>query len=384
MNSLRSDDKILRINKILYTITLLAIIARRYAIFIIRDGVVPPTFMSALFYGSVLLLVLQFAIQKNHNKTEIIIFLATIMLYIFTREGAILMIILLAIAIKNIEDDYVVKSYLVLNLIFIIGSIIIGNLMPHIAPVPEVHYRIVEGELVSREAFGFANPNSTFWFTLSIYAGYIFLRFDDYNKYDRALLIFTTIFIYFFTRSRTGAIAIFGALLFVEVLKKINLKENALFTNSLKLVPIVFLVSSLLVGTVFAKVASLNSLLASRPRHWNAYLVKNGNLFTLFGNKYSNEIKAAHPLDSSYVYMYAFLGLISLIFFMYLLYRGLDLFIKNNQKKYIAIVMMFLLYALAENILLEPAFNFTIVLLIKHIIIDNKDNFSLKNFRRAG
>ncbi|GAA3660155.1 hypothetical protein [Asaccharospora irregularis] len=384
MNSLRSDDKGSIISKILYTITLLAIIARRYAIFIIRDGIVPSTFMSALFYGSFVLLLLQFAIQKSHNKTEIIIFLATMMLYLLTREGSILMIVLLAIAIKNIEDDYVVKSYIILNLIFIVGSIIIGNLMPHIAPIPEAHYRIVEGELVSREAFGFANPNSPFWFTLAIYAGYIFLRFDDYNKYDRILLIFTTIFIYYFTKSRTGAIAIFGALVFVELLKKIDLKDNILLTKGLKLIPFIFLVSSLLVGTVFAKVSSLNSLMASRPRHWNAYLVKNGNLLTLFGNKYSSEIKAAHPLDSSYVYMYAFLGLVSLIFFMYLLYKGLDLFIINDQKKYIAIVMMFLIYALAENILLEVGYNFTIVLLIKHIIINNKDNFTIFNSRRAG
>lgn len=384
MNSLRSDDKIIRINSFLYTITLIMILARKYMISIIREDILPGGLMSLLFYGSIGLLFLQFVIQKNHNKTEIMLFLTAVLLYVFTREGSILVIILLSIAVKEIEDDYVVKSYILLNLIFIVTCILIGNLMPYVAQVPEVHYRIIDGQYIPREAFGFANPNSIFLLALSIYAGYIYLRFDDYNKYDRILLIVTTLFIYYFTKSRTGGITIIAALVFVEVLRLTDLKDRRLIANGIRLLPIMFLIVSLAVGTVFSNVTIFNKVLASRPVHWHAYLIEYGSKFTLFGNKYSDAVKAAHPLDSSYVYMYAFLGLVSLIFFMYLLYKGLDLFIINDQKKYIAIVMMFLIYALAENILLEVGYNFTIVLLIKHIIINNKDNFTIFNSRRAG
>ena len=384
MNSLRSDDKILRINSFLYTITLIMILARKYMISIIREDILPGGLMSLLFYGSIGLLFLKFVIQKNHNKTEIMLFLTAVLLYVFTREGSILVIILLSIAVKEIEDDYVVKSYILLNLIFIVTCILIGNLMPYVAQVPEVHYRIIDGQYIPREAFGFANPNSIFLLALSIYAGYIYLRFDDYNKYDRVLLIVTTLFIYYFTKSRTGGITIIAALVFVEVLRLTDLKDRRLIANGIRLLPIMFLIVSLAVGTVFSNVTIFNKVLASRPVHWHAYLIEYGSKFTLFGNKYSDAVKAAHPLDSSYVYMYAFLGLVSLIFFMYLLYKGLDLFIINDQKKYIAIVMMFLIYALAENILLEVGYNFTIVLLIKHIIINNKDNFTIFNSRRAG
>ena len=384
MNSLRSDDKILRINSFLYTITLIMILARKYMISIIREDILPGGLMSLLFYGSIGLLFLKFVIQKNHNKTEIMLFLTAVLLYVFTRKGSILVIILLSIAVKEIEDDYVVKSYILLNLIFIVTCILIGNLMPYVAQVPEVHYRIIDGQYIPREAFGFANPNSIFLLALSIYAGYIYLRFDDYNKYDRVLLIVTTLFIYYFTKSRTGGITIIAALVFVEVLRLTDLKDRRLIANGIRLLPIMFLIVSLAVGTVFSNVTIFNKVLASRPVHWHAYLIEYGSKFTLFGNKYSDAVKAAHPLDSSYVYMYAFLGLVSLIFFMYLLYKGLDLFIINDQKKYIAIVMMFLIYALAENILLEVGYNFTIVLLIKHIIINNKDNFTIFNSRRAG
>lgn len=66
---------------------------------------------------------------------------------------------------------------------------------------------------------------------------------------------------------------------------------------------------------------------------------------------------------------------------MFLLYKGLDIFIKKNENKYIAVIVMFLVYSFAENILFEAGFNFGIVFLIKYIILDD----TLKNkvkFRR--
>ena len=64
---------------------------------------------------------------------------------------------------------------------------------------------------------------------------------------------------------------------------------------------------------------------------------------------------------------------------MFLLYKGLDILIKKNENKYIAVIVMFLVYSFAENILFEAGFNFSIVFLIKYIILDD----TLKNkFRR--
>ncbi|MEG1311644.1 MAG: polysaccharide polymerase, partial [Romboutsia sp.] len=155
-------------------------------------------------------------------------------------------------------------------------------------------------------------------------------------------------------------------------------KKYPISIKFIKLMPIICTGASLLIGTVLSNVHFLNKVLASRPLHWKSYLIEEGSIFTLFGNKFSSEMKMAHPLDSSYVYIVAILGLVSLVFFMYLLYKGLGIFIKNNDRKYIAIVMMFLVYSLAENILLEAGYNFTIVLLIKHIINDNKNDFTIK------
>jgi len=40
--------------------------------------------------------------------------------------------------------------------------------------------------------------------------------------------------------------------------------------------------------------------------------------------------------------------------------------------------MIFLIYAFAENILLEVGYNFTIVILIKYVINDDKGRFTFK------
>ena len=147
-----------------------------------------------------------------------------------------------------------------------------------------------------------------------------------------------------------------------------------------KLSPLILLVVSLIIAIPFANNSILNSVLASRPRYWNKYLVTYGNLFTLFGNSYPPDMKINNPLDSSYIYILAILGVVSLIVFIYILYKGLDIFINKNEKKYLVIVMMFVIYAFAENILLEIGYNFTIILLVKHIIIDNTDYFTKKEF----
>lgn len=364
----------------LYTITLIMILLRKYMVSILRKDIPIDNITSLLFYGSIALLFLQFIIRKKHNITEILIFMFACILYILTREGSILVLILLSISIRDINDKYVVKSYMILNLMFILACMLLGSLAQHIAQIPEVHYRLIEGRYVARETFGFANPNSIFLFLLPVFAGYIFLRFDKYNNIDRILLVSTVLYMYINTRSKTGCLAIIGALILLEILRFVDLKNNKFIQYIIKLSPIIFLIGSILIGTLFKNSDLFNKILSSRPKHWYAYLIEDGSMFTLFGNNYSELVKTSHPLDNSYIYIIAMLGIVSLIFFMYLLYRGLDIFIKNNQKKYIVVVMLFLVYSLAENILLEAGYNFAIILLIKHIMNNNKNDFSVFDF----
>jgi len=265
-----------------------------------------------------------------------------------------------------------------MSLVFIIACMMMSNFLPFITQVEESHYRFVRGAYVIRETFGFGNPNSVFLLTLPIYAAYIFLRFDKYNMYDRILLIVMTVYIYLQTMSRTGALTVIGALLFVDILRVVDLKKFPIISLGIKILPILFLGISIAIGTVLSNLTILNNMLASRPLHWHAYLVEYGSMFSLFGNKYDEMVKVAHPLDSSYIYILSLLGIVTLVFFLFLLYRGLSIFIENNQKKYIAVVIIFLIYAFAENILLEVGYNFTIILLIKYVINNDNGKFTFK------
>lgn len=382
MTTLNKNEKSSLLSKSLFTITLIMILLRKYMISILRTDLPMGSVTSLLFYGSIGLLFIQFLLLKKHNITELSILAISCLLYVMTREGSILVLTLLAISIRYIDDDYVVKSYVLLTIFFVFACILLGNLRHDIAQVPQVHYRFAGGKYIPRETFGFTNPNSVFLFLLPVFAGYIYLRYENYNMIDRILLFVTTYFIYNKTMSRTGFLTIIVALIFVDVVRNLDFKKYSKIAKSIKFIPIVFLIISVAIGTILSNVKLFSKLLASRPIHWNVYLAKEGSLFTLFGNKYSDIVKASHPLDSSYIYIVAMLGIVSLIFFMYLLYKGLDIFIKKEQKKYIIIVFMFLIYSLAENILLEAGYNFTIILLIKHVMNNNQNNFYIRDLLR--
>ena len=367
------------LSKILFSITLTIILLRRYMVFNLEPTAFIERSSSLLFYGSIGLLVIQFLMIKKHNITELAIFLTSCVLYVFTREGAILVLILLAISVRDIDDEYVVKNYLIINAIFIIAFILIGNFLPDLIKISDTHYRFKDGIYIVRNCFGLHNPNLVFFYSIGVYAAYIFLRFDKYNMLDRAILLLVTLFIYKVTMSRTGLMTMIAALLLVDILKYLDLKKNTKISFLVKISPILIWAGSVAIGLLFSKNELFNSVLASRPKFWNIYLTQEGNFLSLFGNVYSAEIKQANPLDNSYVYLTVMLGLVSVVFFMFLLYKGLDILIKKNENKYIAVIAMFLVYSFAENILFEAGFNFGIVFLIKYIVLDD----TLKNkFRR--
>lgn len=49
---------------------------------------------------------------------------------------------------------------------------------------------------VIRMDFGFGNLNSVFYYMVIIYVVYIFLRYKDYNKWDRIILFGFVFFVY--------------------------------------------------------------------------------------------------------------------------------------------------------------------------------------------
>lgn len=145
----------------------------------------------------------------------------------------------------------------------------------------------------------------------------------------------------------------------------------------LKILLIIFILFSVIIGKVFDKSILLNRLLVSRFKFWYVYLVEKGNFLKFFGNLYSFVIKVINLLDSFYVYIISVLGVVVCILFMYLMYKGIESFIEKDKKVYLVVLFIFLLYFFVENLLLEVLFSFVVVLLIKEVILNDKREIDL-------
>lgn len=367
------------VRKIAFITALFFIILRKYMISFIDPDMDIGTIKSALFYSSIGILMLLFLFDKRKSITEMVLVGACVLLYILNREGAILLIVLLAVSAKQIDDKYIVKNYLIISACFLIGAILLFNLFPSLEFNQEVHYRYIKklDVLVPRMDFGLGNPNAVFYHMVTIYAAYIFLRYKNYNKWDRIILFGSAFFVYQTTYSRTGFLTILSGLIFVEIIRLIDIKKIKGLSILIKTSPIILTLSSVIIGTMFYKSNALNRLLASRPKFWNVYLAQEGNFIKLFGNSYSPAIKATNPLDSSYVYIISVLGVIACVLFMYLMYKGIESFIEKDKKAYLVVLFIFLIYSFAENLLLEASFSFAIVLLIKEVILNDKREIEL-------
>jgi len=373
MNSL---TKKIDVNKIAFTLALTLIIVRKYMISFIDPNIDISSVKSILFYGAIGILGLIFILNNKKSMTEILLVFTCGVMYILNREGAILLIVLLATASKKIDDKYIVKNYLFISAVFLISVILIFNLFPWLETNQEVHYRYIEStdSLVPRMDYGLGNPNAVFYHMITIYSAYIFLRFKNYNLIDRIILFGSVFFIYKTTYSRTGLITIISGLIVVEIIRMVNIKKFKSLSILAKTSPIILTIVSVILGIGFYNNNSINRLLASRPKYWHIYLSQEGNFLKPFGNRYDALVKSVNPLDNSYVYIISILGLVSFILFMYILYKGIGSFIEKDKKTHLVVLAMFLIYSFAENLLLEAAFSFGIVLVIKEfILIDNSE-----------
>lgn len=372
------------IKEILFTLALIAIISRKYIMTFANRVVDTGPLGSLLFYGSMGILGLMFFMDFKKNITEIILVLISSIIYVFNGEGAILVLVLLAIAGKKICDKYIAKNYLIISTILLIITLIVFNAFPWLQTNSEVHYKYIKllNTFIPRLDFGLGNPNFLYLFMVPIYVAYIFLRFKNYNNIDRIIMFGSVLFIYAITYSRTGCYSLLGGLIFVEIMKRIDIQNNKILSNLFKITPILLTIISVAIGTILTDNVLLNKLLSSRPKLWNVYLHQEGNFLALFGNKYSKTTIALNALDSSYVYILCTLGIIGCAFLMFLLYHGIDSFIKKSKKEYLVVVFIFLMYGFTENMLVNSAFSFGMVLLVKELILEDKFRFIFDKIRR--
>lgn len=356
--------------QVIYILLIYFLIAKRYMHLIYNNILYkenPIVGITVFLFG--LFLALNLIVSKV-TKSDIILLIFGGLTFILCKEQLLLIYIIMAISAKNIDNDKIIKYYIGFNLLFLL-IVVIGNTIGIIPDTTDLHYRIINGVQKIRHDFGFGNPNAMFFYLMPIYTGYIYIRYEKYNWIDRILLWSVAIFVCVTTYSRTGFAVIMLGLIMVEIFKQIDiLKINfikILFTN----IPLILILVSLFIGFVFATSPKLNSLLSARPEYWNKYL----SGMSIFGSSKSSSMFYTYPLDNSYVYLLSLYGILVTIFFVLITNFSLNKFIEQKDYKFVIIATMFFLYGFGEDILFSTSLNFTLILMLKNIDLQDVYRF---------
>ena len=320
-------------------------------------------FLFALFLGLNL-------IVSKFTRSDIILLIFGVVTFVLSKDQLILIYIIMAISAKNIDNDKIIKYYIGFNLVFLLG-VVIGNAVGIIPDSIDLHYRLVNGVQKIRDDFGFGNPNAMFFYLMPIYTGYIYIRYEKYNWLDRIVLWSLAIFVFVITYSRTGFFVIILGLIMVEIFRYIDIFKFNFIKIVVTNIPLILILVSLFIGVVFAKNPKLNSLLSARPEYWNKYLSN----MSIFGNSQSNSMFYTYPLDNSYVYLLSLYGILVTLLFILITNFSLNKFIEQKNYKFLIITLMFFLYGFGENILFSASLNFTLILMLKDIDLQDVIRF---------
>lgn len=356
--------------QVIYILLIYFLIAKKYMHLIYNNILYKPNPIvgtTVFLFG--LFLALNLIVSKI-TKSDIILLIFGGLTFILCKEQLILIYIIMAISAKNIDNDKIIKYYLGFNLLFLL-VVVIGNAIGIIPDTADLHYRIVNGVQKIRHDFGFGNPNAMFFYLMPIYTGYIYIRYEKYNWIDRILLWSVAIFVSVTTYSRTGFAVIVLGLIMIEIFKYIDIFKFKFIKLIVTNIPLILILLSLFIGFVFAASPKLNSLLSARPEYWNKYL----RGISLFGSVQSSSMFDTYPLDNSYVYLLSLYGILVTISFVLITNFSLNKFIEQKDYKFIIIITMFFLYGFGENILFSASLNFTLILMLKNIDLEDVKKF---------
>ena len=305
------------------------------------------------------------------NTSDLILLMICFAVTYLCKTSTFLAFFVMGIFCKSnkISAEYLIKNYLYITAVFFLGIILL-NTFKIIPNSESVHFRNNN----IRNDLGLGNPNAPFLSSIPLYAGYIYLRFDKYDILDRVLLISVSLLLYSQTYSRTGLITIFTILAFVEIVKRVNIRNNKFAIFTLSYFPLLITTFSFFTA-IFLNFRFFNKLLSDRPELWNIY-IKN---IKLFRNENYFNLKDLYPLDNAYIFAFALYGIVFTVLMLVLYTYFMKKNVRENNGKILAVCSMFLMYAFGENMLFNAALNFTLILAITSLSSENFFNTSNKH-----
>ena len=292
---------------------------------------------------------------KKYKPIHYLIFGLFAVQMIIIRNPNLLYVYFLALAFIDCDMFYVVKVYMISNVIFF-AIYMTMNLVG-----------IRETEFVrGRNDFGYGNPNSAFIAMFTIWISYLYCKFDDLEIFDIAILLFFAFLMYKETNTRTGLITVVAITAIIPIIKFLRI-DNKFMKNVIAAFPILISLFSLVIALVFEKNSFLNDVLSSRPLYWNKYLAHPVNGLTFFGHP--SDVKEylfvpKLPFDSGYLTLMYTFGIFGFVIFIglyaYMIYKLCE----ENRKRDIIFIIAIQIYAFAESMFTDIATNLAIVLIV--------------------
>lgn len=295
---------------------------------------------------------------KNFNKNWLIfgIIVAAIQI-VFMRDIDILMMIVVALVF--LDDDNAINNivkYFTISLIVVTLITIILNRLGYLNY--RTISRLVDGEIVQRNALGFRHPNEMYLYFFFIMIG-IYYCIKNKLLYTIIMVVLSYI-MYSITFSRTGFLC---SIIFIILIW--------IYNNKLKLNKYMYCVGTavtLILALCFGDINSeINSILSSRPYIYS-YYIKNGALFNIIGSVAISDV----TLDNMYLNIIVESGMILYIFYFIFYYSSGKLLQLDNKLSNIFIIT--LIYGCFETHTINVGVNCLLILQM-YILLSNKNKF---------
>lgn len=289
---------------------------------------------------------------KKYNIYHILLFLFFIVQFVISKNISLIYSYTLALGIMNVDFKKVVKVYFISSLVFVI-MFMLANLLG-IRPTEFIN---------GRNDFGFGNPNGAFVAAFLVWVSYLYLRFDNLDKYDAIFLVIFPVLVYSQTQTRTGILTIIATFIILFIFKKMDI-NNKIVKLFATLIPSILSLISIIIAYGFYDNYKLNRVLSHRPQYWHDYLSHGEYGLNLIG--YRSDIREIVfsprlPLDSGYIWGLYSSGIVAFVLLIAIYTYAIYTLCNQNKKAEVMLIMAILIYAFAESILLDLGTNITFI-----------------------
>jgi len=330
-------------------IIIFLIVSFKLLLYIINNTISNNSLLIVMYILLVIALSLPFILKIKFTKESfikimLILLITFIMFFLYKEDNIFLYSILGIILIDEDNKDIIKVIFLSLSTMFSI-TLLLGFI--GILPNTDV-IRNVDGVIQTRYSLGFSNANAAFSYFIPIVLSGIYLYKN--NKPFNIIMLLISLFIYHYTKCRTGFYLVILALTFNMINLKTGIKKgNTIF--------MIFFITSVLLALLFGrtKYNFVNELLSYRP--WYSYqFLKEG--ISIWGMGIPKNI----ILDNLYLRLLANYSIFGVVIYYYIYNRGSKLCIKDNML--IFAFFFFLLYNVFESMTIG---NFVIIIFLKEI-----------------